>query len=478
MCERVGHAEDASAQGAGPSTVPAFVDELVVALTNARIYQPEHPRVRTSLESLATSLRTLLGGDDTSSLILGASEDYLFHEGKPLLGASLSSSRLIKALGTLGSGGIRFAYGAAASEFLTLVYVLGRGARGPSRVDDANQILFDRGCRRIHFLNPYSELTPTPRRTDAEAAPWARVHDLDSAFEVEENVRSVAEVYKTGVETLQDVTVRAARGHAFGIDGVQGHVEQMLKSILENGQGLLNVCRYEHYDAFTFGHSMRVSALALHFASRLTTDPEVLQRVGLAAMLHDIGKARVPFEILYARGRLSDEERRIMSTHTEHGGRILLEMADCDPAAVAVAFGHHDPYITDTYGSPQQSLVTRLTKICDVYEALTAARPYKDRMSPIRAYRIMLRMGGQFDRALLRKFIEVNGVYPVGSRVELTDGRAGRVQSQTRVLTRPVVQLESAPFCPTDESLDLSRLRGPDAVHVEQLLSETVASAL
>lgn len=479
MCERAGHGDSAvDMQAARAASVPGFVDELVVALTNARIYQPEHPRVRSSLEQLESMLGELLKAPDRTCLILGASEDYLFYDGRPLLGASMSAARLIRALDTLGSGGLRFADGASADELLTLVYVLGRGARGPSRVDDANKVLFDRGCRRIHFLNPYSELTSTPRREDAESSPWGRVHDLDGAFEIEESAKNIADVYQGGVQGLQEVTIRAARGNTLGLDALEGHVETMLKSVADHGQALLNVCRYEQYDAFTFGHSMRVSALALYFASQLTDDAGVLQRVGMAAMLHDIGKARVPFEVLHAKGRLTREEREVMALHTEHGAHILLELADCDPATVAVAFGHHLPYATTEGGSPTTSLVTRITKICDVYEALTAVRPYKDRMSPVRAYRIMLQMGAQFDRGLLRRFIEINGVYPVGSRIALSDGRTARVKSQTRVLTRPVVQLESAPFCPTEETLDLCRLRGEETVHVEELLSETVGRAL
>ena len=485
MCERVPHttALEHEEQEARPATVPAFVDELVVALTNARIYQPDHPRVLRSLSSLSDQLKDLLRQSTRSSLIIGAAEDYLFHEGQPLLGASLSALRLIKSLEALGSGGIRFAEGASSEEFLNLVYVLGRGTRGPSRVDDANQVLFDRGCRRIHFLNPYAELVDGEGAAhgangNGTASPWGALHDLDSLLDVEQSAKSVTEVYQHTVADLQEIAIRAARGHTVSLDNSQGDVEELLKSIVHSGQALLNLCRYENYDAFTFGHSIRVCSLALYFASQLTEDKELLQRIGMAALMHDVGKARVPFEVLHAKGRLTQEERAIMSSHTEHGGRILLEIADSDPATVAVAFGHHDRFGVDDLGTPKQSIVTRLTKICDVYEALTAVRPYKDRMSPIRAYRIMLTMDGAFDRGLLRRFMEINGVYPVGCRVELSDGRSGRVAKQTRVLTRPQVQLESAPFCPTEEVLDLSRLRGPDAVHVEQLLPETVGKTL
>lgn len=461
---------------AAPRDVTSLVDELVVALTSARIYRPDHPRVRNSLDSVVKTLEVVLDDASKNSLVIGASGDYLFHGGKPLLGVSLSGVRLIKALGALKSGGIHFGRGATNEEFLSLVYLLGRGARGEGGVEDINVELEQRGCRRIHFLGAYSE---NGLETD-EARPWGGVHEFDLAMDLDQLGESLpmTEVYQGTVEGLQDVAIRASRGNSLDLDTTQGNVDRMLKVLETAPSTLLNACRYESYDAFTFGHSIRVAAHALFFARRLTQDDEVLNRIGMAALLHDVGKCRVPFEILHARGRLEEHEWKEMARHTQYGGEILLECADCDPVVATAAFGHHDPFTRDERGRPKTSVITRITKICDVYEALTAKRPYKDPMSPVRAFRIMLSMDKQFDRGLLRRFIETLGVFPVGSRVLLSDGRSAVVERQTRVLTRPVVDIEDAPYVPSGELLDLSRRRGPDDVRVEQGLPDALIKNL
>jgi putative nucleotidyltransferase with HDIG domain len=224
--------------------------------------------------------------------------------------------------------------------------------------------------------------------------------------------------------------------------------------------------RYERYDAYTLGHSVRVCALALDFASKLTADQRLLVRVGAAALLHDIGKMRIDPDVLHHRARLSPEQRREMERHTELGAAILLSQPGVDDLAVTVSHGHHRNLDGGGYPaaapSSRQSIVTRLVKICDVYEALTAVRPYKGAMSPTKAFRIMLDSSGAFDPALLRKFIASTGCYPVGSEVALSDGACARVLRQTADLRRPVVRLElSVEGEPLDErdrvAVDLSQ---------------------
>ena len=135
-----------------------------------------------------------------------------------------------------------------------------------------------------------------------------------------------------------------------------------------------------------------------------------------------------------------------MDKHTTHGGEILLDIDDTDPMAVASAFGHHRTLDNRGYPSTihyvRLSAGTKIVKICDVYEALTAVRPYKPPMSPTRAYRIMMSMDNHFDRRLLREFITVNGIFPVGSRVRLSTGEIARVVRQAPALQHPVVQVE------------------------------------
>ena len=229
--------------------------------------------------------------------------------------------------------------------------------------------------------------------------------------------------YQRVVDHMQDVMIRACRRDRFDLAESRTLVDGMLKRFEDGGGSLLNMARYERYDAFTFGHSIRVCFIALNFARHLTNDMRLVERIGLAALMHDVGKAWVPFEVLHSNERLTDAERAEMNMHPVHGGQILLGNANADPLAVAVAFSHHRNM--DGSGYPTAihprtlSTPTMIVKLADVFEALTATRPYKPRMSPTRAYRIMMDMDDHFEPSLLRRFIEVNGFYPVGSRVRL-----------------------------------------------------------
>ena len=229
----------------------------------------------------------------------------------------------------------------------------------------------------------------------------------------------------------------------------QGCVEGILHSFdsTTGSASMFGAVRYEKYDAYTFGHSIRVAVLALTFARTMTDDMSLLNRIGVAALLHDVGKARVPFEVLHCRTRLDDEQRREMQKHPEYGAEILLDHTGCDPMAIGAAFGHHlDPQgngYPKMLHHPRVSLVTQIVKLCDVFEALTAVRPYKAAMPPARAFRIMMDMGDAFDRRLLRRFIAAVGVYPQGTRLLLSDGREATVVAQTELVQAPRVRIET-----------------------------------
>ena len=136
-----------------------------------------------------------------------------------------------------------------------------------------------------------------------------------------------------------------------------------------------------------------------------------------------------------------------MQRHTEYGAQYLLAMG-ADPLAITTAFDHHRTMDNGGYPQVQHraplALPTRLIKICDVYEALTGLRPYRERVPPVNAYRIMISMGDHFDRGLLHRFIRASGAYPVASWVELSSGEVGYVELQTGVFTRPIVRVEGA----------------------------------
>ena len=462
-----------------------FVDELVVAITNRRIYWYEHPRVQTSVHELLHSLRDQFRTRGIDRLELGVFENYLFHDRRPLLSASLSATRILEPLQALESGGLLFKAGVEEQDLRALIEFLGQRSFDRYDLREANAELRQNGCQHVQILPPYRGGGGRDGIVDIAADQLGGGLVKAGAGDPTKpalNLELPLNLYQGIVDLLQDTMVKITRGGHFSMDASRGFVESILKQLQESASTMLSICRYEQYDAYTFGHSIRVCFLALNFARNLTEDHDLLERVGLAALMHDVGKALVPFEVLHYKGLLDPDQRVEMDKHTAHGGRILLDLEESDPLAVSAAFGHHRTL--DGGGYPRtihqarQSAVTRVIKICDVYEALTAERPYKAGMKPSRAYRIMISMKSHFDPALLRQFIQVNGIYCTGGRVRLNTGEVARVRHQTAHLEQPIVVLEKSA---EDEALaqedrlqlDLSQPEQRGNYEVEEFLMET-----
>lgn len=438
-----------------PMTLAAsFVDEFVATMVNLRIYAKGHPRVQGGIASLRQRLRELSEQANVDPVRLGIADELLVFQQRPLVGASLGASRLIAALKQWGAGGVELAAQASAAEIEALLQGLLARVQPGQDHGALNALLGEQNHHSVRLLPLYAERRPA-----------------DSSGDIG-GVRVGVQFYQAVIDLLQTVTVQVCRGGRIDFGPVQAQAEQVLQQLESHSEPMLGLARQDQFDAFTFGHSVRVAVLAVNFARALTDDRELLIRIGTAALLHDVGKALIPFELLHSPKPLSAEERETMNRHAELGAECLLDHQDADPLAVAAAFGHHQG--PDGAGYPRTlhraevNMVTSIVKICDVYEALTAARPYKQPMSPIRAYRVMLAMGDKLDRRLLRRFIEVNGVYPVGQFVELDTGEVAVVRAQTAVPHAPIVAvLSSAGAGCTDPGaeplFDLSQVECPQA---------------
>ncbi|MCI5211175.1 MAG: HD domain-containing protein, partial [Candidatus Electrothrix sp. ATG2] len=166
---------------------------------------------------------------------------------------------------------------------------------------------------------------------------------------------------------------------------------------------------------------------------------------GTAALLHDVGKGRIPSEILYKRGKLNEEEFALMKSHPALGAEILLEHREATPMQIAGAWRHHIRY--DRGGYPASPLwavrgdFISLLQICDVFEALTAVRPYKPSLTPLSAFGIMINDKGAFDPELLSSFISTLGIYPPGSQVRLNNGCLATVIASGKEIDKPQVRI-------------------------------------
>jgi HD-GYP domain-containing protein (c-di-GMP phosphodiesterase class II) len=399
-------------------------ESLIAAIVNSRIYALSHPRVTLSMSEVRDRVQTLVAATGKPSVRIGTYNGMLIYERRPLLGASLGTARLNEKLEQFEAGGIEID-GTVSTTDLGIFFATLIDTRQPATsVTTCNEQLRNRQCTSVRLLHPYTD-------------------GVDYGFS--DPVRMGLSFHQNVMDLLQTITVSVCRGGRIDFGPVEAQSENVLRRLESHGDMQLSLARQDQYDAFTFGHSLRVAILSMHFAKALTDDRDLLVRIGTAALLHDVGKSLIPFEILHSTKRLSDDEREEMNKHAALGAQCLLDHRDSDPLAIAAAFGHHRTpdglgYPRTTHAHPV-SMVTAIVKICDIFEALTAARPYKQPMSPIRAYRVMLAMGDSLDRKLLRKFIEVNGIYPIGQFVKLDDETVAVVRAQTNDMLRPQVAL-------------------------------------
>jgi putative nucleotidyltransferase with HDIG domain len=218
-----------------------------------------------------------------------------------------------------------------------------------------------------------------------------------------------------------------------------------MDSIFRNQDALACLTQMRQKDAYLLEHSINVSILMSIFAKHLGIEKEIIEQLTTGALLHDIGKIKIPDEVLNKPGRFTEAEFEIMKKHSLFSKEILEE-AGLTGVAVDIAGMHHERL--DGKGYPfgkkgdEISQYVRMASIVDVYDALTAERVYKAGMEPIKAFKI-LKEGcpDSFDTGLLTKFIQCIGIHPVGTLVKLSSQKVGLViESNPAKPLKPVVK--------------------------------------
>lgn len=218
--------------------------------------------------------------------------------------------------------------------------------------------------------------------------------------------RSVAR----GKAVVQAMFETARLGGAVPVTEALELVEE-IDDLFERGEYmLLDAVQMKTADEYTYLHSVAVCALMLKLARQLGLPAEQARECGLAGLLHDVGKMRVPAEVLHKRAALTDEEFAQVKAHAEEGFLILRDVEGLPAAAMEVARLHHEKI--DGTGYPlglageEIPMVARMGAICDVYDALTSNRAYKAAWTPAKALETMAAAPGHFDADLLRSFAQ------------------------------------------------------------------------
>lgn len=260
--------------------------------------------------------------------------------------------------------------------------------------------------------------------------------------EIVQSKRVYRDVKKLVEETMNDVRL----GRGIHMPKLNEASDSMINSLLRNKNAFLSLARLKSYDQYTFYHSVNVSILSLSVGIFLDYHRTELQMLGAGGLLHDIGKTRVPDNILNKPGKLTEAEFSIIKKHVEYGQQILANTENIPKNSLIMLLEHHERF--DGSGYPQGlkgkdiSYPGGIAGIADVFDALTTERVYKKAMLPQDALREMYKMGKSFIPSLLERFIQCIGIYPVGSLVKLNTGETGLViENDLSDLLRPKVRL-------------------------------------
>ena len=379
-----------------------LIRRLSAAVRGAQLYAADHPIVQRGVNALADTVTQALATHP--SLTIGIVHDDLVVGDSPVPRAAETLGELMRRLQQAGIERIVIEGGVEPEEITELVQNIARADGGSA--------------------------APAPPQLK-----HIRVGRLQVEQRVDSNVADMAafkKLYEDAVGIAERLWDSANTEGAPDADAARGIVDSLAQAVAQNRTALMALTALKNYDNYTFTHMVNVSILTMGQARGLGIDGGLLRQLGLAALMHDIGKVKTPSEILNKPEQLTNTEFEILKRHTVDGAEILRQTPEMPSLAPIVAFEHHLRADGTGYpvgvSRPQLNVATMLCGIADVYDAMRSQRVYQQAFPTDRILGVLQRNDGkQFDQNLVRRFVQLVGIYPAGNLVRLDTGEVGVV---------------------------------------------------
>jgi putative nucleotidyltransferase with HDIG domain len=377
------------------TTHEEFVRRLAAAARGATLYSPEHPIVQRGVDALTTLCGTALA--NTESLVIGVIGDEFV----------VNAERLHKSAASL----VGFARDLHAQEVEKIT--IGKGVTR----DELRSFVFELSNRR--------DAAPLARRLESRNIRRITIGRINVDETPEPTgIAAARRVYTSAVETAESLWDQARAGDQPDPAVARKIIDSLAKLVVQDRTSLMALTALKRYDNYTFTHMVNVSVLAMAQARSLNLEGPLLREFGFAALMHDIGKVHTPLGVLNKPDRLTKEEFDVMKRHVVDGAHILRRTPEMPALAPVVAFEHH--LRQDLSGYPEKighrelNLCTQIVSIADVYDALRSNRIYREGLPSERIRAIMTQKDSPaFNTKLLRRFINLMGLFPVGTLVRL-----------------------------------------------------------
>lgn len=260
-------------------------------------------------------------------------------------------------------------------------------------------------------------------------------YKVNVRFENEIKVAKI--IHKQAKNVVQNMYRDIRMGKSINTQAAKATVSTIVDSIIRNPDATIWLTQLKIKDEYTAIHSLNVCILSLAFGRHVGFSREMLNELGLGALLHDLGKIRVPELVLNKPGKLTSEEFKLMKLHPIYGKEILTTTDGLSQNVVDVAYSHHERMNGSGYphglNADQISLYGRMVAIVDMYDAITSQRVYHHGIHSMDAMKQLYELRKtDLDQKMVEQFIQCLGIYPVGSIVELVCGAVGIVVSINR----------------------------------------------